>query len=104
MAAHLLGLHNVCCLLLLYACRAPDPDHLARSETVLQQLADLARQAQLAAAGPLLDWLRILTQLQLPEQRQQQERQRLLRAVVDVRAQMQVGCSTVLRMCCGVVG
>ncbi|WIA35511.1 hypothetical protein OEZ86_003938 [Tetradesmus obliquus] len=68
---------------------APDPDHLARSETVLQQLADLARQAQLAAAGPLLDWLRILTQLQLPEQRQQQERQRLLRAVVDVRAQMQ---------------
>ncbi|WIA15304.1 hypothetical protein OEZ85_001971 [Tetradesmus obliquus] len=70
---------------------APDPDHLARSETVLQQLADLARQAQLAAAGPLLVWLRILTQLQLPEQRQQQERQRLLRAVVDVRAQMQHG-------------
>jgi hypothetical protein len=58
---------------------------------VLEQLSDLARQAQLAASGPLLDWLRVLTQLQLPQQHQQQERQRLLRAVVDVRAQMQVG-------------
>jgi hypothetical protein len=70
--------------------RAPDPDHLARNTTVLEQLADLARQAELAASGPLLDWLRVLTQLQLPDQRQQQERQRLLRAVVDMRAQMQV--------------
>jgi hypothetical protein len=77
-------------VLLTPACRVPDPDHVARNATVLEQLADLARQAQIAASGPLLDWLRVLTQLQLPEQRQQQERQGLLRAVVDMRAQMQV--------------
>lgn len=56
----------------------------------MEQLSDLSRQAQLAAAGQLLDWLRLLTQLQPVQRQQQQERQRLLRSVVELRAQMQV--------------
>jgi DNA-binding MltR family transcriptional regulator len=57
---------------------------------LIEQLSDLSRQAQLAAAGQLLDWLRLLTQLQPVQRQQQQERQQLLRAVVELRAQMQV--------------
>ncbi|KAF8060617.1 RPL32A [Scenedesmus sp. PABB004] len=68
---------------------APDPAHAARRATVLDTLADLARQAQHAAARQLLDALRMLSQLQLPEGDAQQRRQGHLRAVVDLRAQLQ---------------
>lgn len=79
------------CFSLHTPCSVPQPDLLARNATLLEQLADLAKQAQLATTTPLLDWLRLLTQLQLQDQQRQQERQRLLRAVVELRAQMQVG-------------
>jgi hypothetical protein len=92
----------------------------ARNASLLDQLSDLCRQAALAARKPLLDWLRLLTQVQLTqqdtqgvrqgaqrragqgvrqqqaqqgsqqEQQWQQERQRLLREVVRLRAQLQV--------------
>jgi hypothetical protein len=79
----------------------------------LDQLSDLVRQATLAAQQPLLEWLRLLTQVQgEPQQQQQQqggrsqqqqrqqqrqqqwqqERQVLLREVVQLRARLQV-CS-----------
>lgn len=73
-------------------CSVPDPAASARQATVLEQLADLAKQAQLLTSRTLLDWLRLLTQLQLGEREQQQQRQHL-RAVVDLRAQLQV-CRT----------
>jgi hypothetical protein len=82
----------------------------------LDELTDLCRQAALAARQPLLDWLRLLTQVQgdTPQQQQQQqggrsqqqqqggrsqqqqqqqwqqERQVLLREVVQLRARLQV--------------
>jgi hypothetical protein len=77
----------------------------ARNASLLAELSDLCRQAALAARGPLLDWLRLLTQVQPQQQQQQQqqqeqqrglqqwqqERQSLLREVVQLRAQLQVG-------------
>ncbi len=87
----------------------------ARNVSLLDQLSDLVRQAALAARKPLLDWLRLLTQVQgqepqqqgVAQQRQrqgqgqgqqgsqvqqqwQQERQGLLREVVRLRSQLQV--------------
>jgi hypothetical protein len=83
-------------------------DLAARNASLREQLQDLVAQARLAASGPLLDALRLLSQVH-PEpprpaaQRQtqhtqqldrqavwQQERQRLLRELVQLRTQLQV--------------
>lgn len=81
------------CPLLCCCCprrSAPHPEDLARAATLREQLSDLARQAEQAVSGQLLDALRVLTQLQPVGAEQQAQRQRMLRTVVDLRVQLQV--------------
>lgn len=78
-----------------------DAELAARNASLLDQLSDLCRQAALAARRPLLEWLRLLTQVQIQEPQQEQQRrqyqqwqqewQGLLWEVVRLRAQLQVG-------------
>ena len=98
-------------------CRSEEAELAARNASLLDSLTDLTRQASTATTHPLLDWLRLLTQVnrQQPQQQQpqqprqqqvaarlaeqqrreddvwQQERQAFLREVVRLRATLQVG-------------
>lgn len=97
---HVPLIHAHCCVCpFLVACSITDPAAAAGQATVSDQLSDLVKQAQLATSRTLLDWLRLLTQIQVQEQ-QRQQRQQHLRAVVDLRAQLQVGTADSSSTCC----
>jgi len=76
-------------------CSSQDAELAGRNAVLLDQLTDLTRQAALAARRPLLEWLRLITQVQLQEppqqqtQRQRRRQQQQQQEAQDVRAQQQ---------------
>jgi hypothetical protein len=74
--------------------RPADPEHRALRAALTEQLSDLRRQAERAAARVVIDWLQTLTRLQLPAgDARMPRREALLRRAADLRGRLEAGAA-----------